>query len=327
MVKMPVILLTSHLPSDIICAYQHKQYSCYEKTLFITGGNIMNLTIEKPRLIVLLVLTISVVLTIFMTGYSKQEQHIDTDASGRVATTIMAPVKAADRETTYKSQDGWKVRYDSRDITASKIDSHSTQFVYQGKAAGTCMVEIKYIAYKGPEDVLYDVTSEWGNQRKIARSEGLMPGTNDKWAFTRELTSGKKGSHLNMCAIAGEYNNGTLLFTVLTHASDKDAIDMPMMAAISGVIESITYTNYKDQKMFTYHPGTYKAARGNKAYKSVVLKKDHTGIITDAKGRKTNIIWSSGELTDIQTGESCAYTYAGASLAVDMNGHWVEFSK
>lgn len=229
----------------------------------------------------------------------------------------------------YVSPDGWRVTYDAKTMESMEIDDHAAQFTYIGESAGTNSVEIRYIKDKQPEEVLYDLTSTWTNdQEAVKRSEGIFPGTDDKWGYWRELPASKDGSRLGQTAIAGEYNGGVLLFTVTSHMSGDDETDMAVSDAISGVIDSIEYMDgFKDQTMYSYFPGTYKADKDNKAYKSVVLKKDHTGVITDAKGKKTNIMWGSIELTDTDNNKSCEYTIEGDDLMMKVGNDWFEFSK
>ena len=226
------------------------------------------------------------------------------------------------------SSDGWRVVYNAKDIESMEVDDHAAQFVYVGESAGTNMVEIRYIKDKQPEEVLYDLTSTWTNdQEAVKRSEGIFPGTDDKWGYWRELPASKDGSRLGQTAIAGEYNGGVLLFTVTSHMSGDDETDMAVSDAISGVIDSIEYMDgFKDQTMYSYFPGTYKADKDNKAYKSVVLKKDHTGVITDAKGKKTNIMWGSIELTDTDNNKDYENTIEGESQMITVDKHLVCFT-
>ena len=227
----------------------------------------------------------------------------------------------------YMSADGWRVRYNAKEMESKELDKHAAQFVYTGKSAGTNMVEIRYIAEKQPEEVLYDVTSGWTkDDTKVSRSEGFFPGTGDKWGYWRELPAAKDGSGLGMTAIAGEYNGGTLLFVVTSHMSGKEDIDMAVSDALSGVIDSITYKTFKDQTMYSYYPGTYKATGKDAKYASVTLKKDHSGFLTDAKGKKTEITWGSIELTP-DGGKAIEFTIEGDNLYLDLGGDWVEYAK
>ena len=229
----------------------------------------------------------------------------------------------------YVSPDGWRVTYDAKTMESMEIDDHAAQFTYIGESAGTNSVEIRYLKDKQPEEVLYDLTSTWTNdQEAVKRSEGIFPGTDDKWGYWRELPASEDGSRLGQTAIAGEFNGGVLLFTVTSHMSGDDETDMAVSDAISGVIDSITYPDgFKDQTMYSYFPGTYNAAKGNKAYKSVVLKKDHTGVITDAKGKKTNVLWGSTELTDTDSNKDIEYTIEGDSLMMKVGNTWYDFAK
>ncbi len=228
----------------------------------------------------------------------------------------------------YMSPDGWRVRYNAKEIESAELGKHAAQFVYTGKSAGTNMVTISYIVDKQPEEVLYDVTSQWTKDNaKIKRSEGFFPGTSDKWGYWRELPAAKNGSGLGMTAIAGEYNGGVLLFEVTSHMSGKEEIDMAVSDTLSGVIDSITYfKGFKDQTMYSYYPGTYKATGKDAKYASVTLKKDHTGVLTDAKGKKTRVTWGSTTLTP-ETGKGIQFDIEGDNLYLELGNDWVEYSK
>ena len=230
----------------------------------------------------------------------------------------------------YVSPDGWRVTYDAKTMESMEIDDHAAQFTYIGESAGTNSVEIRYLKDKQPEEVLYDLTSTWTNdQDDIERSEGIFPGTTDKWGFWRELPADEDGSRLGQTAIAGEYNGGVLLFTITSHTSGKDEIDIPVSDAISELINGIQYKDgFKDQKMFEYYAGTYKAAKDNKAYKSIVLNKDHSGVLTDAKGNKKDFQWGSIELTTFGDDEDYEFTIEGNSLMLKVDDNtWVDFAK
>lgn len=241
------------------------------------------------------------------------------------STTATAAVSNADME--YMSPDGWRVRYDGKTMESMEQDEHAAQFVYIGESAGTNMVEIKYIADKQPEEVLYEVTEEWGDQEDIKRTEGIFPGTDDKWGYWRTLDAKEGTSGLGMSAIAGEYNGGVLLFVITSHMSGDEETDMAASDAIANVIDSITYKNFEDQSMYDYFPGTYKAGSENKLFRSVTLKKDHTGVLTDAKGNKTDVLWGSIELTAEDGSAAYEYTIEGDSLYVNVGGDWVDFVK
>ena len=301
----------------------------------------------KQKMITLVSLIAALVMVFALVGCGHNKNTVDaTEANYEDATVVsVTEKKAADKDKTktaekstakpvdndemeYISPDGWRVRYDPKAIAANEVDKHSAQFVYQGKAAGACLAEIKYIAHKQPEEVLYEVTSEWGDQEKVQRSEGFFPGTDDKWAFWRVLPDNGKGSGLSMTAIATEYNDGVLLAVETFHSSDKEDIDMAASDALANVIDSITFKNFKELKMYSYVPGTYKAADKNAKFQSVTLKKGHTGVLTDSKGKKHNILWGSIELTAEDGSFKYQYDIEGDNLMLEVkDGNWVEFSK
>ena len=230
-------------------------------------------------------------------------------------------------EMEYISPDGWRVIYNAKTVESMEQDEHAAQFVYIGESAGTNMVEIKYIADKQPEEVLYEVTEEWGDQEDIKRTEGIFPGTHDKWGYWRTLDAGKTGSGLGMTAIAGEYNGGVLLFVVTSHMGGDEEMDMAASDAIANVIDSITYKEFKEQSMYSYYPGTYKAEDSNKSFRSLVLNKDHTGVLTDSKGKQTDVLWGSIELMAEDGSFTYEYTIEGDDLYLNLGGDWVEFEK
>ncbi len=267
-----------------------------------------------------LVLALAMVLT--LTACQKE----DTSGKEPVETKTTASEITND-DMEYMSPDGWRVLYNAKTIESMEQDEHAAQFVYLGESAGTNMVEIKYIADKQPEEVLYEVTEEWGDQEDIKRSEGIFPGTDDKWGYWRTLDAKEGTSGLGMTAIAGEYNGGVLLFVVTSHMSGDEETDMAASDALSNVIDSITYKEFKDQTMYDYFPGTYKADDDNKEYKSLVLNKDHTGVLTDAKGNKTKLTWGSIELMAEDGSFTYEYTIEGDDLYVNTGNNWVEFEK
>ncbi|MBR5753687.1 MAG: hypothetical protein IKX83_04305 [Clostridia bacterium] len=264
----------------------------------------------------------------------KSEKKTDTKKNTKKADSKKTDSKesktaVSNEEMEFISPDGWRVRYNGKTMEAAEVSKHAAQFVYTGKSAGTNMVEISYIANKAPEEVLYEVTSDWTkDDAKITRSEGFFPGTSDKWGYWRELPAGKNGSGLGMTAIAGEYNGGVLLFEVTSHMSGKDEIDIAVSDALSGVIDSIQYLKgFKDQTMFSYYPGTYKATGKDAKYATVKLNKDHSGILTDAKGKKTNIIWKTNSIEAKDGSFEKQFTIEGDNLYLTDGDNWVEYAK
>lgn len=250
---------------------------------------------------------------------NKEEAATTEDTTFAVATD--------NDEMEYISRDGVRIKYNAKEVESSEIDEHTAQFVYMGESAGTNMMEVKYIADKGPEEVLGEVTEDWTEDpEKIERSEGLFPGTEDKWGYWRVL-SPEGGKGLGMTAIAGEYNGGTLLFTITSTMSGKEDVDMAVSDCIAEMLDGVQYMEeFKDQTMYDYYIGTFKATKDNKAYKSITLKKDHNGVLTDAKGKKTSFVWGSTELTD-DNGKDYEFTIEGNDLMMKVGNDWVEFTK
>ena len=121
----------------------------------------------------------------------------------------------AKASSVFAGRDGWMVRFDQKMIDAEETGKHSAKFTYKpgdadAKEAGT--LEIRYVDGKQPQEVLGEVTEDWGDQEKIRRFEQTMPGTTDKWAFWRQMEAADSKDDTGRTAIAGEYNDGVLLF-------------------------------------------------------------------------------------------------------------------
>ena len=225
----------------------------------------------------------------------------------------------------YKDAKGWSVSYKPSIIALNELDNGAS-FVYIGESAGTNMLTISYIEGKEPQEVLTEITDTWGEgiQEDISRSESFLPGTEDKWGFWR--------TYENNCVIAGEYNDGVILFELNLHDSDDEDMSMTISDTLSEILNSIKYDDFKAQTLFDYVPGTYTSAgteeiEGEKVgYEhTITLNDDHTGkmVIQD----EINIIWSSNELMNEDGSYAYEYTIEGDDLLVNFDGEWVTFSK
>lgn len=282
----------------------------------------------KKTALTLVSMMVAIVMVFALFGCKNETAESATEKNYEDA-TVSQTKEVSNDDMEYISEDGWRVRYNAKEIAASDIDEHAAQFVYQGKAAGSCVAEIKYIADKQPEEVLYEVTSEWGDQDKIQRSEGIFPGTTDKWGYWRVLPDNGKGSRLSMTAIAGEYNDGVLLMVETLHNSGNDEMDMAASDVLADLIGSITYKDFEDQEMYEYFPGTYKTADKDAKYTTVTLKKDHTGVLTDSKGKKAEVLWGSTELISAENAFTYSFDIEGDNLLLQLKdgGNWVEYTK
>jgi len=218
----------------------------------------------------------------------------------------------------YESADGWSVRYDPTQLSVNESDD-GVSFVYMGESAGSSLVTIRCVPDKQPEEVLYELTSAWGDEEKIERSEGIFPGTQDKWGYWRVLRAEEGSSGLSETAIAGEYNGGVLLFDILAHVSGDEAIDIPMSDALSELINSITYKDFAPQKMYDYIPGSYVQPY------TAVLNEDHTGTLYMPE--PSEVLWGSTELIAVDGSFRYEYTVEGSDLMVNVDGNWITFVK
>jgi len=223
-------------------------------------------------------------------------------------------------EMTYMSSDGFQVRYNAGSVESMEVDEHTVQFVYTGESAGSNLVKISYIADKQPEEVLYDLTSTWGDQESIYRSEGFLPGTDDKWGYWRMLNVESGEAAMSENAIAGEYNGGVILFESLFHMSGNDEIDMPVSDVLSGIVDSITYDSFAPQTMYSYYPGAYAAEGG-----TLTLSDDHSGVLSIQDD--VDVLWGSNYIMAADGGFKYEFVIEGDTLYLDYDGSQMEFTK
>lgn len=236
----------------------------------------------------------------------------------RTALELPAPAPEDGREhMTYMSADGYQIRYNALNVESYEIDDHSAKFVILGDEDEANAVTVSWIEGKQPEEVLYEITSLWGDQEAITRSEGLFPGTTDKWGYWRTFADGD----LVKCAIAGEYNGGVLLFVIESRLTGDEGKDMTVSDILAEIIDSITYFDFEAQTMYDYVPGTYISTGEDMC--QVVLNADHTGTLQFQD--TVDVLWGSIELTG--NGFSYAYTIEGDYLYVDLDGIWAEFAR
>ncbi len=236
------------------------------------------------------------------------------------------PDAGVQEEGEYISPDGWSVRYDVPDIEANEIDEHTAAFVYVGESAGTNMVTISYVADKQPEEAMSEITEAWGDGEDIIRTEGIFPGTDDKWGYWRTLPALEEGSGLSETLIGGEYNGGVLLFDIVSHNGVDEEQNMEVGDSLAFVIDSIRYEHFEPQAMYGYIPGTYSMTdEDTGAVYSVVLNEDHTGVLSFQDD--VDIFWGSYEIIEAAGQNTYEYTIEGDDLLLEMDGIWVTYTK
>jgi len=201
---------------------------------------------------------------------------------------------------TYMSADGFQLRYNALQVESRETGDHSAEFVLLDEASGADKVTVSWIADKQPEEVLYEVTSAWGEQTGILRTEGIFPGTDDKWGYWRTFTDGS----LTKCVIAGEYNGGVLLFEIDALLTGDEGKDMAVSDILAEIVDSVTYFDFAEQTMYAYIPGVYTSAGEDGAVYQVILNADHTGTLNFQD--TADVLWGSTEL--IAADAKYAYT-------------------
>ena len=238
--------------------------------------------------------------------------------AGCSAAVDETPATDGHEEMTYMSANGYQLRYSALNIESSEIDEDTVQFIYTGESSGTNTLTVTYIEGIGPDEALYDLTSLWEEQEAIQRSEGVFPGTSDKWGIRRTLSpDGEEG--LYECAIAGEYNGGVLLFELAEYVSGDDTIDMAVSDALDNVLCSITYDDFEPQSMYSYYPGTY-SGDGT----TLTLNDDHSGTLSAQDD--VEILWGSDYIMASDGSFTYNFTIEGDNLYLEYDGDWLELS-
>ena len=236
--------------------------------------------------------------------------------------------------TSYTGEQGWTVRYDPALIQVEEGDD-GVSFLYQGD--GRSKASIRWVADQQPEETLYEVVSPWtDDDLAIARSEGIFPGTDDKWGFWRVLEAPEDNTEPARTAIAGEYNGGVLLLEEEAWLTGDDSADYAAAGALETIVDSITYERFDPQTMYDYVPGTYNAVQDGAAYEvagsdgetielspgdavgAVILNEDHTGVLRMQDD--VDILWGSTELMAADGSFTYEYTVEGDSLMVNYDG-------
>jgi len=266
----------------------------------------------------------------------KQAETAATEAAASTAATEAAAEASSDTETgtelkeeVYESKDGWKVRYYPAEFKLNTENKGEVSFSYQGEAAGSDVVTFSYHPGKMPNEVLYEKTADIDDS-KVTRSEGYFYYPN--WSYTRVIEPGVRGSGLGGTLIAMEHNGGTLLIDVLYHEEKDEERNMTISDSISGLLDSIEFTNHEPQRELDYVPGTYVReyeeeieGENTKVTDKVVLKDDHSGVISFQDD--IDIIWSSYELMGTETDYRTEYTVEGDILYVLDCEDWIQFNR
>ena len=225
---------------------------------------------------------------------------------------------------TYESTAGWAVRYRPALIELKEF-ADGTDFIYTGTRGAEGKLNIRYIADQQPEEALGYLTDTWEQPEEIIRSEGFFPGTDDQWAYWREQPEAEDGSCPGRTAIAGEYNDGVLLFEFTTRMSGEDEEDILLSDMLSEILNSITFADFAPQKMFEYIPGLYTARSEDGSRYTLILRRNHTGSLRN--GRYVPVIWGSFQLYNTEEPDQrWEYTVEGDQLYLDLDGEWLEFT-
>ena len=135
--------------------------------------------------------------------------------------------------------------------------------------------------------VIEDVTKEWGDAEKIENMEGHIPGTNDRWGYWRILhTTKSDGTKVNRQAIAGEYNDGVLLYDIYAEDEKNEEQVMSKNDAIAELINSVKFDYYNPQTMYSPYYGTFINKKD-----TLILNENHMGTLI--RKDKMNFVWGS----------------------------------
>ncbi len=227
-------------------------------------------------------------------------------------------------EQVYESQDGWSVHYHENTIKCNASNAHAVKFIDTTSKDNNNYIQISYISNKQPEEVLAEITSVWGNEMNVNRSQNYFPGTKDKWAYWRVLDEKTEDRQTVKTAVAAEYNDGVLLLESVEHKSGNETQDTALSDTFSNLINSISYKDFKPQTIYDYVPGTYLPETPD-IIESISLNKDYTGTLV-FKDKTVNVLWGSIELS-ASDGTTYEYTIEGDNLMLNYNDQWISLSK
>ena len=236
-------------------------------------------------------------------------------------------VNAKTADMTYKSDQGWAVKYDPSQVTV-KQNKDSATFIYTGNGAKDEKLTISYTKGVTPEKAVDAIAAGWTYPSNAVtdmyKSESYFPGSNTQWGYWRSMISDNK-LDLTRDAFAGEYNDGVLIFDMATHTSDNG------WRVLQDVMDSITYDNFAPQKMYegiegTYVMNAYQLINGKEVpvTYTVTLDKDHQGTIK-LDGDEQYVMWGTYSL--IQADNSFDYSVNGNTLTLNVDGSQLIFTK
>jgi len=255
------------------------------------------------------------------------------EAPAQAAAEAAPQAAQENKELTYESKDGWKIKYNPDLFIMSEGDKGEVSFSYQGESAGSNVITISYHKGKMPTEVLYEKTANVDDS-KISRSEGWFGGTYPNWSYTRDIAPDKEGSGLGEIYTGIEHNGGTLLVDVLYHRDLDEERNMDTSDQISGVLGTLEFTSHKPQEEMAYKVGTYvreyeeeMEGQEQTVTDTITLNEDHTGMMSFQDD--IEIIWSSFELIEKYGDNRYEYDVEGDNLLVNMNdgGDWWSFER
>ena len=275
----------------------------------------------KKQIQTLLIGAVTVTLLAALAGCGSTAADPAAEPAEETEEAVVEETVEPEELSVYESADGWSVQYDPSCIEVEE-GGGAVDFLYLGDPEHSTMATISYEADRMPEEVLYDLTVDWGQDEDITRTEGFFPGTDNMWGYWRTLPQPEGSETPSRTAIAGEYNGGTLLIQNTTYLTGDESIDMDAAAALETVVDSITYKNFEPQTMYDYLPGTYTAEQDG-ATLSVTLNEDHTGVLSIQDD--VDILWGSIELMAADGSFTYEYNVEGDNLYINYDGQWTEF--
>ena len=228
---------------------------------------------------------------------------------------------------TYKSDQGWTIKYDPSIVTVKENDD-STSFVYTGSGTHDEMLTISFRHGLTPEEAVDAVAAGWpgasSSSYQLYKSESYFPGSNEGWGYWRSLLPDNR-LNISEDAFAGEYNGGVLIFDMASRTSDNG------WKVLQNVMDSITYDSFAPQTMYEGIAGTY-VMNGTEMINgkevpvtySIVLDNDHQGTIK-LLGDEQYVMWGTHNL--IQADNSYDYSVDGHTLTLDLDGSQLIFAK
>lgn len=232
----------------------------------------------------------------------------------------------ADAKDSYRSEDGWSVRYNSELVDLEEGEDY-VRFTYNEDANATNRIQFSYHPNTSTDIVLADATKGY-DREEITRSEGYFAGQADIWAFHADVVNDGKYSTRGYTAV--EHNGGVLLVERRGSIESDEEKGTLISDTMSAILDSFEFSDHEQQEEYDYIPGRYELVNTETSEVPVyiVLGMNHTGSL--GYSDPVDIVWYSRDSLIRENKEGGAtyyYSIEGEALYLQVGERWIEYDK